>query len=141
MPNPSLDRIVMALSWNKQAKPTTKPVNTSPVVPTSRQYNRFNTREGKKNECVEHQGNKHIKRHRQAERWKDRENATEREMQSPCGTALKSASKRDAGGMSGGVFGWSDVHVCTERLIIYVLRQNIKLQIFIHYLSHSTIFS
>lgn len=98
MPKQRLDRIVTALSWNKQAKPTTKPVNTSPVVPTSRQYNRSNTREGKKNECVERQGNKHIKRHSQAEKWK----ATEGEMQRPCSTALKSAPKRDA-----------DVHVCT----------------------------
>lgn len=79
-----------------------------------------------------------IKRHSQAERWKDREKATEREMQRPCSAALKSASKRDAGGMCGGVFGWSDVHVCTERLVICVVKQTIKLQIFIHSLSHST---
>lgn len=43
IPKPRLDRIVMALNWNKQAKPTTKPVNTSAVVMTSRQYNRSNT--------------------------------------------------------------------------------------------------
>ncbi len=47
------------------------------------------------------QGNKHIKR--------QSDGKSEGEMQWPCSTALKSVLKGDAGGMCGGVFGWSDM--------------------------------
>lgn len=47
-----LDTTVMRLSWNRQARPTTRPVNTTPVLPTFRQYIRSITEDNRGQRCV-----------------------------------------------------------------------------------------
>lgn len=88
---PKLDRTVMELSWNKQAKPTTKPVNTSVVVPTFRQYSRSDTRESRK------RGKEILNKAPYTER--------RREKRRVCPTALKLISEEKCGV----IFGWSNV--------------------------------